>query len=134
MAGGNTLCLLNQETQVVRGERGRSGRAGLNSTSGMSRHPLGFGLATVGVFVPPFFRSVAVTMCWTALSERALSCSCEAVSFQDSQEMREQLCGEDTGQPGDYREHPWRVDWPEAGVGSLVKDCQLFDDQDLTDL
>lgn len=53
----------------MRGERGRSGRAGLNSMSGMSRHPLGFGLATVGVFVPLFFRSVAVTVCCTALSE-----------------------------------------------------------------
>lgn len=38
------------------------------------------------------------------------------------------------GQPGDYREHPWRADWTEAGVASLVKDCQLFDEQDLTDL
>lgn len=63
------MCLLNQETQVVGGEHGRPGRAGLNSTSGMSRHPFGFGLATVGVFVPLFFHSVAVTMCWTALSE-----------------------------------------------------------------
>lgn len=48
--------------------------------------------------------------------------------------MREQMCGEGTRQPGDYREHPWRVDWTATGVGSLVKDCQLFDDQDLTDL
>lgn len=45
------------------------------------------------------------------------------------------MCGEGTGgQPGDYREHPWRADWTEAGVVSLVKDCQLFDEQDLTDL
>lgn len=63
------MCLLNQETQVVRGVHGRSGRAGLNSTPGMSMHPFGFGLATVGVFVPLFFHSVAVTMRWTALSK-----------------------------------------------------------------
>lgn len=36
----------------------------------MSMHPFGFGLATVGVFVPLFFHSVAVTMRWTALSEK----------------------------------------------------------------
>lgn len=32
-------------------------------------HPFGFDLATVGVFVPLSFHSVAITMCWTALSE-----------------------------------------------------------------
>lgn len=32
-------------------------------------HPFGFDLATVGEFVPLSFHSVAITMCWTALSE-----------------------------------------------------------------